>query len=55
MDHVERRTLIMMLVQNPQYEQNLSPCVIAARVVFPGNLIVVFLDETLDFLYVALN
>ena len=46
------RTLIMMLVQNPQYEQILSPCVIAAQAVFLGSLVIAFLDKALDFLAV---
>jgi hypothetical protein len=43
-EHVGLRTLIMMLVQNPQYKQILSPCVIAAQAVFFGSLVIAFLD-----------
>jgi len=49
-EHAGLRTLIMMLVQNPQYEQILSPCVIAAQAVFLGSLVTAFLDKALDFL-----
>ena len=42
MEHVGLRTLIMMLVQNAQYEQILSPCVIAAQVVLLGTLVIAF-------------
>ena len=51
MEHAGLRTLVMMLVQKPQYEQIFSPCVIDAQTVFLGSLVIAFLDEALDFLY----
>jgi len=50
-EHAGLRTLIMILVQRPQHEQNLSPCIIATQAVFLGILVIAFLDKALDFLY----